>query len=72
MDLATACAWSRLSLTMALAWRVETGYCCEGQRLAVQGVHGAAGQGLVSFYGWLLNQAQAVDPVLLAGPLPEF
>jgi hypothetical protein len=42
-----------------------------GNGLAGQGVHGAAGQGLNSFYGWLLAQAQAVDLVLLAGPLPD-
>ena len=42
-----------------------------GNGLAGQGVHGAARHGLVSFYGLLLNQAQAVDSVLLAGPLAD-
>ena len=50
-------------------WRQDI--AVRGYGLAGPRVHGAAGQGLISFYGWLMEQALTVDPVLLAGPLPD-
>ena len=73
MALSTACGLSVQSVPDYSpgfgGWRQD--HAIRGNDLAGQGVHGAAGQGLVSFFGWLLAQAQTVDSMLLAGPLPE-
>ena len=50
-------------------WRQDL--AVRGNDVAAKGVHGVAGQWLGSFFGWLLAQTKTVDPVLLAGLLPD-